>query len=1604
MATEKSYLQYLTEKRLRELGGSPSSNKRAGSSSSPLGRIRGIEVPTTNVRAESSSDAGDTSAVGRVLDVLARPAYAVGNIIKNSGISDAITDLVGDEEERAGINQARLNRGLNFTNQLKNRDFKGAFNTVTDTINDASKGAWAGFSGKSKIMPSNALLDNWDVTPSTTQGPDSTQVLRFGAGLAADIFLDPTTYIGPGAVRAVASKIPGVAKAGAALEKSGNAVKKTAPVAEDIAKVTDNVTEDAIPATLRPLDATGTSATESIKKAANAARSADGRRVYDFTRLPSLYARPRPSSAKATAEAVETPSEWARRNADAPITRTSEGKIAFSTIEDSDAATLGQLLGAAQRAGNKRDLQLVRELFETSGSGASKTTPSALQTAQAGAGRATGGRLDRVRGARRAEVLAKYRDVLDDADFNYLVNSRGADDFAKRRKEILSRVASPLESSSIADSPSDSVLRRLLGQVDEAPTPTRPSGVINPTNADVTAEVQNAVQRQLRPEGVKTGSVTKTPEGIAVSDRGFNKRAQYGVYSGLLRRASERLKGGTLAGGTRAAVLQREVLQNIDEAEAVLRSRGIEPILGSGNSGLALSFGDILHALDKSPSGRSVLINRIFDRKKGSIAVTNLADAYELMFNALREAGITNADEAADFIRSMKSVKGEEGSLLQQMGWELLKDPGGNYSKTAEAATRRVSKNQPELIKGITKLEEVPAKFRTIDGKVERVAGRTFKTTNVGGKEATAAVREIVSAITDDRVIKEIIRRSNANAAAYGAKLSAEVDAIADPVVDEFFTTWLRPTTSTGEAIRAYNRLDSAVDAAAKAQDAMPASRAAAKDVVDLGVADELAQDIPNIQSINRIVEAAQKGDVDTVVRTAQKMHNANAAEAVEASLTRVVDLGENIEASLDNNILRAMFPMLSKTPESLTGKLASTADKIATKFMPAAGHATLRPAATTMRSVARQMGNYWRSELTDVNRAFTGRTEDLKEVFARLQNGTAQITPGSPEERLQSLVKVLFETGEDGTPGAMGAFFRNGYDLEHLNNTLHFRGLPDSMQFDLGAARTAAAEKGTKVIDELADQWKSWKVDDPIDFMARMQSVMQTVSGDSAIAREAYRIASSKNLASMTQKKGFKQIGDSSGKSLLARYLPQGAWYHPDIIDEIRAMDRVLTESQSFTSGFGQFVNRYLDPALSMFKSGMTIYRPGHHVRNLIGDEGLSYLADGVQSVRHKYNAVKVMATRNAYTDWDAIRALEGMPPSARITASDAARGAEKVSQVTLKGGKKVDLSAAEVQEAMRSRGTLPDFVTGEDLLETPNVSPTVKKAQDALGSVFKGRVRQTAGRVSEARDDYVRISHFLHILEKNKNKFSSIEDALDFAAARIRKWHPDGTDLSNWESKYMRRVFPFYSWTRKAIPLVVESMLMQPGRILLYPKAMYNLAAANGIDVTSFSDPFPEDQLFPSFITDAQTGPVADIDGSYYTINPGLPNVDIMNDFIGDPKAALAGMLSPFIKAPVELATGTNLATGSNIADRGQYIERSIPGLSHFNQLTGGTLAGSIAEGQLGQDSTSLEQRVGPFDRLALINFLSGLGIQNVSKPSYINIAEMEARDRAAREANGG
>jgi hypothetical protein len=333
---------------------------------------------------------------------------------------------------------------------------------------------------------------------------------------------------------------------------------------------------------------------------------------------------------------------------------------------------------------------------------------------------------------------------------------------------------------------------------------------------------------------------------------------------------------------------------------------------------------------------------------------------------------------------------------------------------------------------------------------------------------------------------------------------------------------------------------------------------------------------------------------------------------------------------------------------------------------------------------------------------------------------------------------------------------------------------------------------------------------------------------------------------------------------------------------------------------------------------------------------------------------------------------------------------------------GKKVSLTRNDVMRAAKDHSVLASYEIIEDASTHAGSEGSFMQALAKSGAVgnrianpLGGKAKGLATKVSEGREHGARLAQFHY--ELGKKSYRSLDEAYAEASKRVRKWHPDGSDLAPFEQRAMRRVIPFYSWIRKAIPLVMESMVTKPGKAMIYPKAMYDMAEANGFDLYSMSDPFPEDGLYPDWIKDSMEGPLIDIGGSEWGVSPGNPMLDILGDYGNNPGSTIGGSLALPLKIPAEMAMpgkapgaiAQDVRTGIPYYDKSDYIDKQLPSSSYFTGITGRSM-------------TQPWQAVGGADRLpedkqepgkTALNWLSGLGAMELNKPAYRKQAKREA-----------
>jgi hypothetical protein len=838
----------------------------------------------------------------------------------------------------------------------------------------------------------------------------------------------------------------------------------------------------------------------------------------------------------------------------------------------------------------------------------------------------------------------------------------------------------------------------------------------------------------------------------------------------------------------------------------------------------------------------------------------------------------------------------------------------------------------------------------------------------------TGSVDELVSSI--ETAMPSIMQRITANYAEESIKLGESVVSMTDSVISTLLTEFSNPSVSIGKAFEKLMSSSSDMAAVAKSISAPQGAVQTAKVVLSSELATKgiSTGDLAEAAIANRMTraatpeEAAKIGTAQQKTRTAEAGHTAQEAD--------VVELGDIFDISLNAGVFRANSPML--------GKVVAIKDMLGRALYASYGHADMHYMVHKNRNVVQEYSRLHRHIMMNTHgiaRATYGAEANSKlaEAFKILQTGAKIEDPRmvSLVESMGNSIGILFDGGN------ASFSVRNGLFSSHLNTVLNYFGVHSAYRFKDGVPLTKQTES-----------WKMWdEVTDPLDVLDKVHAAYQRATVEVTIGRDI-----SAQWGSGVKKEGFVKITDKHSRSKVFGFLDSSLYYPREIVEQLPHLDRFLDETLFRSSS--DLMKMY-DSVLHAYKAGLTIYRPGHHMRNLVGDMGMSFLA-GVTNPNRYYDAMRILKGRaSTYSgDWDAFKSLQ---------AGEAATGAKLGSDTVLTiGRKKVKATDDAVWRGAFNQGLLNDYSIMEDIAfnESQKFGRTTKKA--SLRYPLGGRVQRAAGGLSQSRDHMVRIAHFVDVLKKGK--FNTLEEAFEEAGKVVRKWHPDGSDLTKFERQTMRRVIPFYSWFRKAIPLVLEAMVTKPGRAMIMPKASYEFAQTMGLDPESLGDPFPQDQLYPDWMRDDILGPqwtgsldigpihLGSDNGQRFGMNPGDPISDLGSGYLGgDAPKQVLGSLTPAVRIPLELGSGNALGTGAPITNTSEYLSQQLPVISVAGAIAGKDVLGGW------QNKSAVEKGYQPegLDPIALQNLLLGLGVKSFNKPNHAISAQYDLRDKLREQA---
>lgn len=355
----------------------------------------------------------------------------------------------------------------------------------------------------------------------------------------------------------------------------------------------------------------------------------------------------------------------------------------------------------------------------------------------------------------------------------------------------------------------------------------------------------------------------------------------------------------------------------------------------------------------------------------------------------------------------------------------------------------------------------------------------------------------------------------------------------------------------------------------------------------------------------------------------------------------------------------------------------------------------------------------------------------------------------------------------------------------------------------------------------------------------------------------------------------GRKFLDDATQFGLKAEEAPKhyvtipevpGMKFEPSIAKQLNRSYKAISNQEEVNA----FLKVY-DGAQNWWKMWSLGARPAYHAKNTIGNLWNNYLGG--------------LTTPKPY--------------------GDAAAFQIKVAKGNL-DGKIAGYPTKELYDAMATRGIFGEGQYGGDI---------ARRMEEALQGASKNPITlstknpilQGGFKMGQTIEDNARIALYIDQLNKGAS--------LDKAAEHVRKYLFDYGDVSPFEKNVAKRILPFYTWSRKNLPLQLEALATQPDKINKINLAINNIQQANEVqqpDLASVPQ-YIREQAPVYVASDQQAGtvtaiplqgliPTFDVGSITKFLNTETAPQGIQKGKLGEALSTTMGGVSPFIKAPLE------------------------------------------------------------------------------------------------------
>lgn len=287
-------------------------------------------------------------------------------------------------------------------------------------------------------------------------------------------------------------------------------------------------------------------------------------------------------------------------------------------------------------------------------------------------------------------------------------------------------------------------------------------------------------------------------------------------------------------------------------------------------------------------------------------------------------------------------------------------------------------------------------------------------------------------------------------------------------------------------------------------------------------------------------------------------------------------------------------------------------------------------------------------------------------------------------------------------------------------------------------------------------------------------------------------KIADGEAVYEIVPKQGPRLVADASEGDRIAKIADRAGY----MILNKKSVESILARQPARGT---HKVTRAYDKVQGQVKKFQTIYRPGYHVINLVGDSSNAWLADtGAKSFGQSRRALKA---QRALTKFE-------RSPEAVTTPGKKAAKAEKELTREVKVGKAGKMTLGDLLKLADEHGAI----------NTGQISHEIRGLVGGAGT----KAGRREHKFSEWRENIPRLATFREGLARGMSA--------EQAAKHSLKAHIDYSDLTSFERKYFRRAFQFYTFYARNSRIQATKLVTRPGKFATVQKGLEEASKAAG------------------------------------------------------------------------------------------------------------------------------------------------------------------------------